>query len=143
MKKQFLNSIAMFLSPVIPMLLACFFIVFIDTITGRQAARKRGDEVNSRTTRLGLTSKLMIYFSIILMAYFTDYYILNEITRNYVWFDYMFSRIWVSILIYIEWTSINENIKVIKGFSINEKAVELVKGLKALVRELSSIKQNK
>ena len=143
MTRNILNAIALFISPVIPMLLACFFISIIDTITGRQAARKRGEEVNSRRLRLGLTSKLITYFSIILMAYFTDYFIINEITKNYVWFDYLFSRVWVGILIYIEWTSINENIKVLKGFSINERAIELVYGLKKLIRELTSIKQNK
>jgi hypothetical protein len=75
------------------------------------------------------------------MAYFTDYFILNEITRNYVWFDYLFTRFWVGVLIYIEWTSINENIKVIRGFSINEKAGQLIEGVKKVVKELMTIKQ--
>jgi phage-related holin len=135
------NAIALFLTPVIPMLAVCFMIIIIDTITGRKAAKKNKEEITSRKFRLGFVSKVITYFAVILMAYFTDYFILNEITRNYVWFDYLFTRFWVGVLIYIEWTSINENIKVIRGFSINEKAGQLIKGVKEVIKELMTIKQ--
>lgn len=139
--KNILNAIAVFLSPVIPMLLICFFVVIVDTITGRKAARKLNQEVNSRKTRLGLVSKIITYFTVILMAYFTDYFILNEITTHYVWFDYLFTRTWAGILIWIEWTSINENIKKMRGISLNEKAVDFIKGVKKVITELMTIKQ--
>lgn len=139
--KNILNAIAVFLSPVIPMLLICFFVVIVDTITGRKAARKLNEEVNSRKTRLGLVSKIITYFTVILMAYFTDYFILNEITTHYVWFDYLFTRTWAGILIWVEWTSINENIKKMRGISLNEKAVDFIKGVKKVISELMTIKQ--
>jgi len=139
--KHIWNAIGLFLTPVIPMLLITFLICVIDTITGRKAAVKRGEETTSRKMRLGIVSKLITYFSVIIMAYFTDYFILNEITRNYVWFDYLFTRFWVGVLIYIEWTSINENIKVLRGFSINEKASQLIQGVKQVIKELMVIKQ--
>jgi phage-related holin len=139
--KNVLNAIGVFLSPVIPMLAICFFFVLIDTITGRKAARKRGEDVNSRRTRLGVVSKLLTYFSVVLLAYFTDYYILNEITTRYVWFDYLFTRSWTGVLIWIEWTSINENIKTLRGISLNEKAISFIEGVKKIVRELMVIKQ--
>lgn len=135
------SAIGLFLSPVIPMLGVCFFIVMVDTITGRKAARKRGEVVNSRSTRLGLISKLLTYFSVILMAYFTDYFMLNEITTRYVWFDYLFTRSWTGILLWIEWTSINENIKVLRGISLNEKATIFIKGVKKVISDLMTIKQ--
>ena len=139
--KNILNAIGLFLSPVIPMMAVCFFIIMVDTITGRKAAKKRGEVVNSRRTRLGLVSKLLTYFAVILMAYFTDYFILNEITTRYVWFDYLFTRSWTGILIWIEWTSINENIKTLRGISLNEKAITFIEGVKKIVRELMTIKQ--
>jgi len=139
--KNILNAIGLFLSPVIPMMAVCFFIIMVDTITGRKAAKKRGEDVNSRKTRLGLVSKLLTYFAVILMAYFTDYFILNEITTRYVWFDYLFTRSWTGILIWIEWTSINENIKTLRGISLNERAITFIVGVKKIVRELMSIKQ--
>ena len=139
--KNIWSAIGLFLSPVIPMIGVCFFIVMVDTITGRKAARKRNEVVNSRRTRLGLVSKLLTYFSIILMAYFTDYFILNEITTRYVWFDYLFTRSWTGILIWIEWTSINENIKVLRGISLNEKATIFIKGVKKVISDLMTIKQ--
>lgn len=139
--KNIFNAIGLFLSPVIPMLAVCFFIIMVDTITGRKAARKRKDVVNSRRTRLGLVSKLLTYFAVILMSYFTDYFILNEITTRYVWFDYLFTRSWTGILIWIEWTSINENIKTLRGVSLNERAITFIVGVKKIVRELMTIKQ--
>jgi phage-related holin len=139
--KNILNAIGVFLSPVIPMLAVCFFVIMVDTITGRKAARKRGEVVNSRRTRLGLVSKLLTYFAVILMAYFTDYFILNEITTRYVWFDYLFTRSWTGILIWIEWTSINENIKTLRGISLNEKAIIFIEGVKKVIRDLMTIKQ--
>lgn len=139
--KNIINAIGLFLSPVIPMMAVCFFIIMVDTITGRKAARKRKEVVNSRRTRLGLVSKLLTYFAVILMAYFTDYFILNEITTRYVWFDYLFTRSWTGILIWIEWTSINENIKTLRGISLNEKAITFIEGVKKIVRELMVIKQ--
>lgn len=139
--KNIINAIGLFLSPVIPMLAVCFFIIMVDTITGRKAARKRGEVVNSRRTRLGLVSKVLTYFAVILMAYFTDYFILNEITTRYVWFDYLFTRSWTGVLIWIEWTSINENIKTLRGISLNEKAVTFIEGVKKVIRDLMTIKQ--
>ena len=139
--KNFWNAMGLFLTPVIPMLVITFIICVIDTITGRKAAKVRGEETTSRKLRLGIVSKLITYFSVILMAYFTDYFILNEITTNYVWFDYLFTRFWVGVLIYIEWTSINENIKVIRGISLNEKAGQLIEGVKKIIKELMVIKQ--
>ena len=139
--KNILNAIGLFLSPVIPMMAVCFFIIMVDTITGRKAARKRKEVVSYRRTRLGLVSKLLTYFAVILMAYFTDYFILNEITTRYVWFDYLFTRSWTGILIWIEWTSINENIKTLRGVSLNERAITFIEGVKKIVRELMTIKQ--
>ena len=139
--KNFWNAMGLFLTPVIPMLVITFIICVIDTITGRKAAKVRGEETTSRKLRLGIVSKLITYFSVILMAYFTDYFILNEITTNYVWFDYLFTRFWVGVLIYIEWTSINENIKVMRGISLNEKAGQLIEGVKKIIKELMVIKQ--
>ena len=139
--KNILNAIGLFLSPVIPMMAVCFFIIMVDTITGRKAARKRKEVVSSRRTRLGLVSKLLTYFAVILMAYFTDYFILNEITTRYVWFDYLFTRSWTGILIWIEWTSINENIKTLRGVSLNERAITFIECVKKIVRELMTIKQ--
>jgi hypothetical protein len=139
--KNIWNAIGLFLTPVIPMLIITFFVCVIDTITGKRAAKVRGEETTSRRLRLGIVSKLITYFSVILMAYFTDYFILNEITTNYVWFDYLFTRFWVGVLIYIEWTSINENIKVIRGISLNEKAGQLIEGVKKVIKDLMTIKQ--
>lgn len=139
--KQLFNAIAVFLSPVIPMLGICFFIILIDTITGRKAARKEKQIISSKKTRLGLVSKLLTYFAVILMAYFTDYYIINVITTHYVWFDYLFTRSWTGVLIWIEWTSINENIKITRGISLNEKAKIFITSLKKVIKEMMAIKQ--
>ena len=139
--KSFFNSLFLFIPPVSPLFLITFLFVFIDTFTGRKKAKKLNEEITSRKTRFGIISKLITYFSVIIMAYLLDYFILNEITTHYVWFNYLFTRLWAGVLIWIEWTSINENLKVLKGYSLNDKAVQLITLLKKVISELMTIKQ--
>lgn len=139
--KNIMSYFGVFIAPVIPMLVLVFLISVIDTFTGRRAAKKNKEEITSRKLRLGIVSKLITYFSVILLAYFTDYFIINEITVKYVWFDYLFTRFWAGILIYIEYVSIDENIKVLRGYSLTEKAIQFTEGVKKVIRELMVIKQ--
>jgi hypothetical protein len=106
-----------------------------------KAAKKRGEEITSRKVRLGLISKLITYFSVVVLAYIVDYFIVNEITRNYVWFDYLFTKIFTGIIIYIEALSIDENIKVVRGYSFFDKAKEFLIVLRKTIAELMRIKQ--
>jgi hypothetical protein len=122
-----------FISPLLPLALLVSLFSVIDTFVGRWYARKIGEEITSRKTRKGLTNKLSIYFLILITTYLIDKTIVNEITRNYIWFDYLFTKFFASLLIWIEYTSVDEKIKWVKGKGLTDKIIEFGKSLKKIV----------
>lgn len=122
-----------FVSPIAPLALLVSMFSIIDTFVGRWYAKKIGETVTSRKTRLGLTRKLLIYFVVVIMAYLVDRFIINEIMRNYIWFDWAFTKFFASVLIWVEYTSIDEKIKWIKGKGLTDRVVEFAKSLKKMV----------
>jgi hypothetical protein len=105
----------------------------LDTFVGRWYARSIGEEITSRKTRVGLTNKLMIYFTVLIVTYLIDRFIINEIMRNYIWFDWAFTKFFASLLIWIEYTSIDEKIKWVKGKGLTDRVVDFGKSLKRIV----------
>lgn len=122
-----------FVSPIAPLALLVSMFSIIDTFVGRWYAKKIGETVTSRKTRLGLTRKLLIYFVVVIMAYLVDRFIINEIMRNYIWFDWAFTKFFASVLIWVEYTSIDEKIKWVKGKGLTDRVVEFAKSLKKMV----------
>ena len=131
--KNFLMTFAAFISPLFPLALLVTFASIIDTFVGRWYAREKGELVTSRITRIGLMRKLIIYFTALVFSFLMDQFMINEIARNYIWFDFAFTKFIASLLIWIEYTSIDEKIKWIKGEGITDKIVKFGKSLKALI----------
>jgi hypothetical protein len=131
--KQFLLTFMAFISPLFPLALLVTFAAIIDTFVGRWYAKQKGEVVTSRKTRIGFMRKLIIYFTALLFCFLVDRFMINEIARNYIWFDWAFTKFIASLLIWIEYTSIDEKIKWIKGEGITDKIVKFGKSLKALI----------
>ena len=131
--KQFLLAFLAFISPVLPLALLITFASIIDTFVGRWYAKKKGELVTSRITRLGLMRKLIIYCTALIFCFLVDKFMINEIARNYIWFDWAFTKFIASLLIWIEYTSIDEKIKWIKGEGITDKIVKFGRSLKSLI----------
>lgn len=131
--KNFLLTFLMFLSPLFPLALLVTMASIIDTFVGRWYAKKQGEQITSRKTRIGLMRKLIIYFTALIFCFLVDKFMINEITRNYIWFDWAFTKFIASLLIWIEYTSIDEKIKWVKGEGITDKIVKFGKSLKSLL----------
>jgi phage-related holin len=131
--KHFLMVFITFISPLLPLALLVSLFSVIDTFVGRWYARQIGEEITSRKTRKGLTNKLSIYFLILITTYLIDRTIVNEIMRNYLWFDFAFTRFFASLLIWVEYQSVDEKIKWIKGKGLTDRIVEFGKSLKKIV----------
>ena len=131
--KQFLLTFMAFISPLFPLAILVTFAAIIDTFVGRWYAKQKGEVVTSRKTRIGFMRKLIIYFTALLFCFLVDRFMINEIARNYIWFDWAFTKFIASLLIWIEYTSIDEKIKWIKGEGITDKIVKFGKSLKALI----------
>ena len=138
--KNFLSTFLVFIAPLFPLALLVTFAALIDTFVGRWYAKQKGEIVTSRKTRLGLMRKLIIYFTALLFCFLVDKFMINEITRNYIWFDWAFTKFIASLLIWIEYTSVDEKIKWIKGKGITDRIIEFGKSLKALIKFKDEVK---
>jgi hypothetical protein len=67
MLSQFAGFFVAFITPLAPFALLTIFFVFADQYTGRQAARKRGEEITSKGIRRTV-EKLGLYIGIMLLA---------------------------------------------------------------------------
>jgi hypothetical protein len=133
MMYKFLMVFLAFISPLFPLAMLVSLFSLIDTFVGRWYARQTNDIVTSKKTRIGLTHKLIIYFVVLITSYSVDYVIVNEIARNYIWFDWAFTKFFASVLIWVEYTSIDEKIKWVKGKGITDRIVEFARSLKKMI----------
>ena len=133
MMYKFLMVFLAFISPLFPLAMLVSLFSLIDTFVGRWYARQTNDIVTSKKTRIGLTHKLIIYFVVLITSYSVDYVIVNEISRNYIWFDWAFTKFFASVLIWVEYTSIDEKIKWVKGKGITDRIVEFARSLKKMI----------
>jgi phage-related holin len=131
--KNFLLTFLAFVSPIAPLALIVTLFVILDTMVGRWYAKKTNQEITSKKTRLGFTRKIIPYFIVLICAYLIDRVIINEIMRNYIWFDWAFTKFFASVLIWIEYTSIDEKIKWVNGKGLTDRIVEFGKSLKKMV----------
>ena len=131
--KNFLLTFLAFISPLAPLALIVTLFSIIDTFVGRWYAKQINEKVTSRKTRIGFCKKIFAYFLVLICAYLVDRFIINEITRNYIWFDWAFTKFFASVLIWIEYTSIDEKIKWVKGKGLTDRVVEFGKSLKKII----------
>jgi len=121
----------MFLTPLFPLMLIITIATIFDTFVGRWYARQKGEIITSGKTRRGLCVKLLVYLSVIFFSFLIDKFMINDITRNYVWFDFAFTKFWTGFFVWIEYTSVDEKVKWIKGEGITDKIVKFLKGFKS------------
>jgi hypothetical protein len=131
--KNFWVVFLTFVSPLFPLMLLVSIMTLIDTWVGRWYAKKQGEVITSRKTRLGLTRKLIIYFLVVFVSYLVDYVIVNEIMRNYIWFDWAFTKFFTLVLLWIEYTSIDEKVKWTYGRGLTDRVVDFAKSLKKII----------
>lgn len=122
----------LFMSPLFPLMLIITIAVIFDTFVGRWYAKQKGELITSGKTRKGLCSKLLVYLSVIFFAFLIDKFMINDIARNYIWFDWGFTRIWTAFFVWIEYTSVDEKLKWIKGKGITDRIVEFFSGFKRI-----------
>lgn len=141
---SFFKFIVLFITPIFPLMLAVGAAIFADTYFGRRAARKlEGDDaVTSKITRKGLVPKLIGYQAAIITMFLLDGYALNEVMINYIPFAFVATKFVGAFLIWIEWSSINESYKKMKGYTINDKIVEFLKAIKKGVSKVLDFKKS-
>ena len=97
------------LIPIAPFVGAAFVLVFIDQVTGRKAARKRGETITSKGLRRTI-DKALVYMLFILAAH-----VLTDV------FSIPFAAYIAALAVArVEFFSIDENVSTITGVSVWE-----------------------
>ena len=140
---SFLKFIVLFITPIFPLMLAVGAAIFADTYFGRKAARHLGgdDAVTSKITRKGIVPKLIGYQAAIITMFLLDGYALNEVMINYIPFAFVATKFVGAFLIWIEWSSINESYKKMKGYTLNDKIAEFFKEIKKAAAKILEFKK--
>jgi len=115
----FIMSIITFFSPIAGLLLAVGAMIALDTILGiTKAIKLEGwESVTSRKASV-IISKFLLYQLTVITFFIIDYNLINEFTKIHYQNDYLLTKFITLSLCFVEAKSIDENIKVIFGFSI-------------------------
>ena len=134
-------TIALFV-PIYGLLVAVGAAIVLDTFTGIFKSIKLEGWKSIRSRKLSnVISKMALYEICILLLFVIDKFVLNEFIIKSFGITYMFTKICAVLLIFVELTSIKENVEA--SFKINiwgllKKALLRAKEIKTSIDEVSN-----
>ena len=139
-----------FVSPISPLMIVVGILIMADTFVGRWRAKKtailKGENyrevVTSRKTRLGFVSKTIGYNFVIITTFLLDDYMINEVVVKHIPFEFLATKICGLFLLKIEWDSINESVRMVRGWDYNDKIHDFFKWLKKCILFLLKFKND-
>lgn len=134
-----------FFAPTGLVLAAVGFAVFLDTIFGRWRARKapKKDEiVSSKITRIGLVNKSIGYMLVVLGAFLMDKAFMNEIISAFFNVEFAITKGAGLIFCWVEYSSMNESYKAVKGQSIGQAVRNFLRAVKVVKEDIGAIKKD-
>ena len=152
--KAFLNDIASvlqpviltiltFLAPIYGIVLTVIFFVFFDTFIAYWRVKKTGVNWTSKKLRIGLVPKCLTYVSLIVAFFLMDKFILNDVIKHLVNIEYFTTKVLSLIFIYIEFTSIDESYKIVKGKSLLTSFKELINKANDIKNDFKNFNEDK
>lgn len=120
-----ISSILIMFVPIHGILIAVGSSIMLDTFTGVFKSIKINGWSSIKSRKLSqVISKMLLYEVCILFLYMIDKFILNEFIFKWLSVDYMFTKVCAILLIFVELTSIKENIQE----AYNIKIWDMLKG---------------
>ena len=138
---KLLAVIGAFFLPISGILFLIGFAIFVDTLTGLWKAKKLKIKITSRKLS-AIISKLFLYELAVIGFYLIDYFILNDIIKQFFSVPLMLTKILSLVLVSIEVMSINENYKAVKGIDIWQAMKLLFARAKEIKTDINGIRSN-
>jgi len=138
----FIMAIITFFSPIAGLLLAVGAMIALDTILGvTKAIKLEGwESVTSRRASV-IISKFLLYQLTVITFFIIDFYLINEFTKIHYQNNYLLTKFITLSLCFVEAKSIDENIKVIFGFSIWTNLKEVLTRTQELKKTTKNLKK--
>ena len=137
---SYLSVVISFFIPLAPLLVLVFFAVVADTFVGRWYAKRTGEEVTSKKTREGFVSKMVSYGGGLTFIFLLDSWVLNDVVMMYFPKDHLSTLLTALFLIWIEYSSIDEKVKWVKGKGITDRIFDFIRKAKKAVGIIKDFK---
>ena len=138
---KLLAVVGAFFLPISGILFLVGFAIFIDTLTGIWKAKKLKIKITSRKLS-AVISKLFLYELAVIGFYLIDFWILNDIVKQFFSVPLMLTKILSLVLVSIEVMSINENYFSIRQISIWQGMKSLFARAKEIKNDINGIRSN-
>jgi hypothetical protein len=138
---KLLAVVGAFFLPISGILFLVGFAIFVDTLTGIWKAKKLKIPITSRKLS-AIISKLFLYELAVIGFYLIDFWILNDIVKQFFSVPLMLTKILSLILVSIEVMSINENYFAIRQISIWDSMKSLFARAKEIKKDINEIRSN-
>lgn len=130
-----------FFLPISGILFLVGFAIFIDTLTGIWKSKKLKIKITSQKLS-AIISKLFLYELAVIGFYLIDFWILNDIVKQFFSVPLMLTKILSLVLVSIEVMSINENYFAIRKISIWQGMKNLFSRAKEIKTDINGIRSN-
>jgi len=137
---SYISVVISFFMPLAPLLILVFFAVIADTFVGRWYAKHQGVPVTSKKTREGFVSKMVSYGGGLTFIFLLDSWVLNGVVMMYFPKDHLSTLLTALFLIWIEYSSIDEKVKWVKGKGITDRIFEFIRKAKKAVGIIKDFK---
>ena len=138
---KLLAVVGAFFLPISGILFLVGFAIFVDTLTGIWKAKKLKIPITSRKLS-AVISKLFLYELAVIGFYLIDFWILNDIIKQFFSVELMLTKILSLVLVSIEVMSINENYFAIRKISIWQGMKNLFSRAKEIKQDINGIRSN-
>ena len=138
---KLLAVVGAFFLPISGILFLVGFAIFVDTLTGLWKAKKLKIAITSRKLS-AVISKLFLYELAVIGFYLIDFWILNDIIKQFFSVELMLTKILSLVLVSIEVMSINENYFAIRQISIWDSMKSLFARAKEIKNDINGIRSN-
>jgi hypothetical protein len=143
--KSFLNYIitgfVLFLAPIQGLLIAVGIGIALDTFTGIFKSIKLNGLKSIRSRKLSnVISKMLLYQVTLILLFLIDKYLLNEFVQLHFTIQFMFTKLVAILLLFIELTSIKENLEEALNVDIWKMLKNLLNRAKEVKSDINEIK---
>lgn len=126
------------LMPIKPLILLVGVCISLDTFFGIYRAVKHRKKITSRALS-AVISKMALYELALILFYFIDSIILNDITNSFTPVDLFVTKMVAAVLVSVEVLSMLENIKLATGHDFIGMAKKTLRRSKSIKNEVEDI----
>ena len=126
------------LMPIKPLILLVGVCISLDTFFGIYRAIKQRKKITSRALS-AVISKMALYELALILFYFIDSIILNDIAKSFTPVDLFITKMVAAVLVSVEVLSILENIKLATGYDFIDMAKKTLRRSKSFKNEVEDI----